>query len=160
MRIHRTKSAVVVLSFLAALAVAGSGDVSAAAPVATITVPISGTVDGGPESVALSGSLQIASTLVADTTVTTPKVLLAIKLVNGSGTGLMSGAKYVAIGEERLVRPLALSDHLDLMFPFYRASRGAGAARSAMASITLKFKQGAGTLAGVTASFSSPKLPL
>jgi hypothetical protein len=158
MRIRRAKSAVVVLSFLAALALAGSGDVSAAAPAASITVPISGTVDGGPESVSLSGSLQIASTLVADTTVTTRKVRLTIELVNGSGTGLTSGAKYVMTGEDRLLRPLALSDHVDLMFPFFRATEGARSARSAMASVTLKFDLLTGSLTGATATVSSPRL--
>jgi hypothetical protein len=158
MRIRRAKSAVVVLSFLAALALAGSGDVSAAAPAASITVPISGTVDGGPESVSLSGSLQIASTLVADTTATTRKVRLAIKLVNGSGVGLTSGATYIAAGEDRLLRPLALSDHLDVLFPFFRATAGARSARSAMASMTLRFDLRTGSLASATATFSSPGL--
>jgi hypothetical protein len=159
MRIRRTKSAVVVLSFLVALSLAGGGVAPAAALATTITIPISGTVDGGPESVSLSGSLQIASTLVVDPLLAAPKVRLVIKLVNGSGVGLTSGAKYVAAGEDRLLRQLALSDHLDIMFPFFRATSGAQSARSAMASMTLNFNLATGSVTGATATFSSPKLP-
>jgi len=161
MRIDRTKSAAVILSFVAALSMAGSGDAPAAVVSTSLTVPISGVVDGRPESVSLSGNLLIVSTLVADsTTINSPKERLAFKVVNVSGVGLTSGAKYVATGEDWLVRRLALSDQLDLLFPFYTATPdGKRSARSAMASITLKFDLTTGTLTSATATFSSPRLP-
>jgi len=157
-RSRRTKSALVVLSCLAVALLAGSGDAPAAALATSLTIPIAGTVDGSPESVSLSGSLSIVTTLVIDPLLTSPKERIAIKLVDVSGTGLTSGAQYVAVGENRLLRPLALSDQLDLMFPFYRAPDGQLSARSAMASITLKFDLVTGSLTGATATFSSPKL--
>ena len=159
MRIRHRKSAVAVLSFVAALSLAGSGDAPAAALATSVTVPISGIVDGAPESVSLSGSLLIVSTLVTDATLASPKERLVIKVVNVSGAGLTSGASYVASGEDRLLRQMALSDHIDLMFPFYRTSDGPRSARSAMASITLKFDLVSGALTGATATFAAPKLP-
>jgi hypothetical protein len=52
-----------------------------------------------------------------------------------------------------------MTDHLDIMFPFYQASVGPRSARSAMASITLKFDLVTGSITGATATFSSPRLP-
>ena len=75
MRIRHRKSAVAVLSFVAALSLAGSGDAPAAALATSVTVPISGIVDVAPESVSLSGSLLIVSTLVTDATLASPKSL-------------------------------------------------------------------------------------
>jgi len=159
MRTRRTKSALVVLSILAAILLAGSGDVPAAALATSVTIPIAGTVDGTPESVSLSGSLSIVSTVVIDPLLASPKERIAIKLVDVSGVGLTSGTKYVAVGEDRLVRLLTLSDQVDIMFPFYPATPdGRLSARSAMASITLKFDLLTGALTGATATFSSPKL--
>jgi hypothetical protein len=159
MTIRRTKSAVAVLAFVAAASIAGSGDAPAAAVQTSVTIPISGTVNGAPESVLLSGSLLIVSTVVTDPTLAAPKERLAIKVVKVSGVGLMSGAAYVATGEDRLLRQMVLSDRLDIMFPFYRTSDGPSSGRSAMASITLRFDLATGSLASATATFSSPKLP-
>jgi hypothetical protein len=159
MRTHRTKSVLVILSCVAVVTLTGSGDAPAAAIATTVTVPISGTVDGLPESVSLSGKLSIVSTFVTDPLLTTPRVRLAITLVNVSGVGLTSGAKYIAVGEDRILRPLSLSDRVEIMFPFYKATTdGPRSARSAMASITLQFNLVTGALTGATATFSSPKL--
>jgi hypothetical protein len=159
MTIFRMKSALAVLGFAAALAVLGSGDAPAATIDSSLAIPISGIVNGGPESVSLSGRLVIVSTLVTDVTLATPKVRLAISIAGVSGTGLTSGTMYVAGGENRLLRRLALSDHVDVMFPFYRSSDGPRSARSAMASITLGFDLATGSITRATAAFSSPKLP-
>jgi hypothetical protein len=159
MKSHQSKSALFVLSCVAALCLAGSGDVPAAALETVLTIPISGTVDGGAESVSLSGSLRIASTVVSDTTLVSPKERLTVTLVGVSGVGLTSGAQYVATGEDRLLRQLSLSDHIDVMFPFYRTTDGPRSARTAAASITLTFNLLAQSLTGATATFGSPKLP-
>jgi hypothetical protein len=158
-RSRRTKSVLVVLSFLAIVMLAGSGDAPAAAVATSLTIPIAGTVDGAPESVSLSGNLSIMTTLVVDPLLASPKERVTIKVVNVSGVGLTSGAKYIATGEDRLLRTLAMTDHLDIMFPFYQASVGPRSARSAMASITLKFDLVTGSITGATATFSSPRLP-
>jgi hypothetical protein len=160
MKSRQSTTILFVLSFAAVLGVAGSGDAPAAALESRLTVPISGTVDGGAESVSLSGSLLIVSeAIAADTTLASPKARLAIAVVNVSGVGLMSGAKYVVTGEDRLLRQLSLSDHLDVLFPFYRVSDGPASARSAMASITLTFDLTARSLKSATATFGAPKLP-
>jgi hypothetical protein len=159
MKSRQSTSAVFVLSCVAAICLAGSGDVPAAALETRLTIPISGTVDGGPESVSLSGSLRIVSTVVSDVALVSPKVRHTITLDGVSGIGLTSGARYVATGEDRLLRPLSVSDHIDVMFPFYRASDGARAARTAAAAITLTFDLPAQSLTGATATFGAPKLP-
>jgi hypothetical protein len=159
MRTRRTKSALIVLAFLAAVLLAGSGDVPAAALATSLSIPIAGTVDGAPESVSLSGSLSIVSTVVIDPLLASPRERTVIKLVDVSGVGLTSGAKYVAVGEDRLLRLLTLSDQVEIMFPFYRATPdGRLSARSAMATITLKFDLLTGSLTGATATFAAPKL--
>src|SRR5256712_3209954 len=159
MRTRRTKSALVVLSFLAAVLLASSGDAPAVPLATSVAIPIAGTVDGAPESVSLAGTLSIVNTLVIDPLLTSPRERISITLVNVSGVGLTSGAKYVAVAEDRLLRRLALSDHIEIMFPFYPATPdGRLSARSAMASITLKFDLPTGALTGATATFSSPKL--
>lgn len=125
----------------------------------TISVPIIGTVAGQPEGVALAGTIEIASLLVTDTSGSTPKERLGLKLVGVSGAGLQTGAKYVASGEESLVRPVVASDHIEIMFPFYRATRdGPLSARSATASIVLNFDVLTGAVTKAAASFSAPKL--
>jgi hypothetical protein len=159
MKLRHAQSAVVTLSFVAVLSVAGSGDAPASALTSTVTIPISGIVDGQPESVSLSGNLQIENTLVQDATLTALKERLTFKLVKVSGVGMTSGQTYIATGEDRLLRLLTLSDHLDLVFPLYRQSDGPRSARTAMASITLRFDLHTGVVTGATATFASPKLP-
>ena len=159
MKSRQSKSARFVLSCVAALCLAGTGDAPAAALETSLTIPVSGTVDGGAESVSLSGSLRIVSTVVSDATLASLKARLAITLVDVSGVGLTSGAQYVAAGEDRLLRQLSLSDHIDVMFPFYRTSDGPRSARSAAASVTLTFDLLARSLTGATATFGSPKPP-
>jgi len=158
MKSCQSKSALFVLSCVAAVCLAGSGDAPAAARETSLTIPISGTVDGGAESVSLSGRLRIVSTVVSDVTLASPKERLTITLVGVSGVGLTSGAQYAATGEDRLVRRLSLSDHIDVRFPLYRTSGGPRPARSAAAFITLTFDLIAQSLTGATATFGSPRL--
>src|SRR3954451_21712180 len=115
MTILRTKSAVTVLAFVAVLSIAGSGDAPAASLETRVTIPISGVVDGGTESVSLSGRLLLVSTPVTDVTLTSPRTRLAVTMVGVAGVGLTSGTKYVATGEDRLLRRMAASDHIDVL---------------------------------------------
>ena len=157
MRTRHSATALLVLSLLASGLLTASGD--AAAVPATQTIPIAGIVDGVPESVSLAGNLSIATTLIVDPLLDAPRVLLSIKLVNVSGTGLVSGARYVATGQDTNLRLLAITDKLEIMFPLYRDTPdGPLSARSAMASIAVKFDLVTGSLTSATASFSAPKL--
>jgi len=159
MRTRRSTSSVFVLALLTGVLLAARADVPAAAVSRTVSVPIAGTVAGPPETVALAGTIEIASLLVTDTSGDSPKQRLSLKLVGVSGAGLVTGAKYVATGEESLVRPLAATDQMEIMFPFFRATvDGPLSARSAAASIVLTFDLLTGGITKATASLSAPKV--
>jgi hypothetical protein len=159
MRTCRPTSFVLVVALLTGVVLATRADVPAAAVGPRISVPIVGTVDGRPESVALAGTIEIASLLVTDTNGSSPRERIALKLVGVSGAGVVTGAKYVASGEENLVRPLVASDQIEVMFPFFRATvDGPLSARSAAASMVLNFDLLSGTITKATATFSTPKV--
>jgi hypothetical protein len=155
----RTRSTSFVLVVVTGVLLATRADVPAAALSPGISVPIVGTVDGQPESVALAGTIQITNMLVTDTNGSSPKERLSMKLVGVSGAGVVTGVKYVASGEENLVRPLVASDHVEVMFPFFRATaEGPLTARTAAASMVFNFDLLTGAITKVTASFSTPKV--
>ena len=158
MRTCRSTSFVLV-ALLTGVLLATRADVPAAASTPRLSVPIVGTVDGQPESVALAGTIEIANTLVTDTNGSSPKERLSLKLVGVSGAGVVTGAKYVASGEESLVRPLVASDHIEVMFPFFRATAdGPLSARPVAASMVFNFDLLTGTITKATASFATPKV--
>lgn len=150
-----------VLSVLTVLLLAATADVPAAVLTSSVTIPVAGIVNGLPESVSLSGSVTIVSRLSSDPlTGESMRNRITIKLVNVSGVGLTSGAKYVATGENTMMRLGSAADQFDVMFPFYRtAAAGPLSARSAMVSITLKVNPVSGAVGGATASIATPKLP-
>ena len=159
MRTCRSTSSVFVVALLTGVLLATRADVPAAALSRTVSVPIAGTVSGQPEAVVLAGTIEIASTLVIDTSGNLPKERVSLKLVGVSGSGTVTGAKYVATGEENLVRPLAATDHFEIMVPFFRATLdGPLSARSAAASIVLNFDLLTGGITSATASFSAPQV--
>lgn len=164
MKSRRPRFTLFVLTLL--VGIVGSplwGDTPALAQSLTssLTIPIAGTVNGLTESVSLSGSAEIVSTLVLDPLLgTLPRELISIKLINVSGLGLSTGTSYVATGEDVLLRLLATSDLIEITFPFYPDTPdGASSARSALASITLNFDLLTGALTGGTAGFSTPSFP-
>jgi hypothetical protein len=112
----------------------------------TTTIPYSGTVDGRPESVYLSGYVTINMKVVRDPDFgRSPVVLLDIDLSNVSGVGRTSGAKYVTSGSQNLVRPLVSRDLVEITFPFYPSGAGGAAkARQALASFTLDYNVSTG----------------
>jgi len=64
---------------------------TAALAAPTVVVPISGTVDGLPESVYFSGIAEITTTLMTDPDLRTPPgVMLSIDLHNVVGQGLVA----------------------------------------------------------------------
>jgi hypothetical protein len=153
-----------VLSFLvgiATLALAGSA-VSAGGTTLTVTagsaiaavpgsysVSISGTVDGLPESVYISGLALVSSRLVKDPDFGSRNVVVAIDL-NVTAVGLKTGTKYVCDAQDSLIRQLVLSDTVQITFPFYQKSMP-HRARSGVATFNLKFDVNTGVLTGATA---------
>jgi hypothetical protein len=128
--------------------------------VSTIRIPIAGTVTAPTESVSLSGTAEITSTLVLDPLLgAPPREIVSIKLVNVSGIGLLTGARYVATGQNTLLRLLVTSDVLEITFPYFSdTAGGASRARSLLASFTLNYNLFTGALTTGTATFSTPNL--
>jgi hypothetical protein len=155
MNMRRLLVTPVVLSVVVAIMGLVWGSTPAFAGTTTTIIPISGTVNGQPESVSLSGNVQIKSTLVTDPDFgTPPKVILAFSFLNVSGVGLSTGKKYMSSAEDNKIRPLAASDMVEITFPFQNMTMGMSSARWGLASFTLIFDlttggvtQGTGTIA-------------
>ncbi len=152
----------VVLSLLVGIGGAlVSGGTSALAGTTTLVIPIAGTVDGLPESVSLSGKVQIQSRMVTDPDFgTPPAVILSIDFLSVFGQGLSTGARYVVAGEQVLRRMLAPSDLVELTFAFFpQGPDGALLARPALASFSMSFDVTTGNLTGATGSVNTVDLP-
>ena len=129
-----------------------------AAPPDNLVVPIAGTLTGGAESVSLSGHAQIQSTLVTDPDFGGPaRVILTVNLVGVSGAGQSPRSRYLATGEETVIRLLQPTDLVEIEFPVFPVgARGSDAARAVLASFVLTFDQANGRLLNATANFSTP----
>jgi hypothetical protein len=121
-------------------------------------VAVRGTVAGGSESVAFSGSVKIDSKMVTDPDFGGPStVVLSIDLGGVSGTGLSTKAQYVTSSREILERRLAATDKLDIVFPFYQSgTRATASTRVGKASLALSFNTSTGMLIGGSGSVTSP----
>ena len=152
----------VVLSVLVAViggVVGGSSPALAVVSIAssgTTTIPYSGTVSGAPESVFLSGYVQIAMKVVRDPDFGKPPiVLLSIDLSKVSGVGLKTGTRYVTSGGQELIRPRVPTDVVEITFAFFPSGTGGFTrARQALASFTLNYDVSTGAFASGTASTS------
>ena len=125
----------------------------------SVAIPISGTVDGSPESVSVSGLARITSTLVKSDTKFhhPPRVILGFDLRHVSGRGLSTGTRYVTRGRDEMLRPLVASDVVEVTFPLQpNAAKGFMAARAGVASFTLTFDVDTGALTGGTGKVSTP----
>src|SRR5438445_224711 len=137
----------------------GSGGTTAALAASFVAIPISGTVDGGPESVSVSGLARITSTLVKtdERFHHPPRVILGFDLHNVSGTGVSTGARYVTRSRDEMLRRLVASDVVEITFPLQpNVVKGFTAARAGLASFTLSFDVNTGALTGGTATVSTP----
>ncbi|MBI2316138.1 MAG: hypothetical protein HYU75_03675, partial [Betaproteobacteria bacterium] len=130
-------------------------------PVTNLIVPIAGTVEGVGETVALSGRARVIATVVPDPDFGGPtSVLLSIDLLNVAGVGQSSGARYVATGEQKLLRLLSSSDVVEVTFPVAPVgAKGTASVRPLVASFNLSFDTGNGQLRRALASLSAPDLP-
>jgi hypothetical protein len=127
----------------------------------TMTVPISGIVNGPTESVYLAGLVQITSNVTTASTVGTPTgappVVLFIDFTKVTGRGLLTGATYVSNAQSMVVRPLAVLDVVEVAFPFFPSRLGGLlSARSALATFSLTYNVTAGQLTAGTAVFRTP----
>jgi len=166
---RRPSAGRVVLSLLvAALSLSGLAwwpvpAARAASAPSVAVIPVSGIVSGQPESVAFSGQARVSSRLVLDTSrFNTPAhVLLTIDLSKMSGTGSLTGAKYVAGGNEGDVRILLVrADTVEITFPFSQGTRmSAASARSGILSFALSFDLDTGAITSGTGTVSSPSFP-
>jgi hypothetical protein len=126
-----------------------------------LVVPIAGAVQAGEETIALSGQARVIGTLVSDPDFGgPPSVLLSIHLLNVSGVGQSTGTRYIATGEQRLIRLLRRSDLVEFTFPVIPVGAGGTALVSpALASFALDFDAGNERLRRATAKFATPDLP-
>lgn len=152
-------SALVLVVGLAAGLVGGSSPAHAVVAIAysgSSTIAYSGTVDGPPESVFLSGLVQIAFVVARDPDFgKRPSVLLDIDFGNVSGVGLRTGTRYVTSGGQHLIRPLVATDVVDVTFPFFPSGPGGSAlARQALASFTITYDVATGRVTSVATSTS------
>jgi len=157
----KTFFARVVLSLLVAMLVGVLGAGTSALADSSAAIAISGTVDGLPESVYVSGLAQITSTLVkADAKFHHPRrVILSIDLHNVSGQGLSTGATYVTTAQDEVMRRLVASDVVEITFPLYsNEAGGLASARAGLASFRLTFDVRTGALTGGTATVGTPNL--
>jgi len=124
----------------------------------SVAIPISGTVDGSPESVAVSGLAHVTSSLVKRDRKFNhpPRVVLAFDLRHVSGTGLSTGERYIGRSRDEVIRELVASDVVEITFPLLPKGRGFSAARAGLASFTLTFNPDTGALTGGTATVGTP----
>jgi len=127
--------------------------------VSSATVKVSGTVSGGSESVALSGTVTIQSRAVwseLDTTVPAA-ITLDIDLSGISGTGKSTRAKYITNAREIALRRLSATDLFDVAFPFYVSGTGGSpSARTGLARFSFAYDVNTGALTSVSGSLTSP----
>lgn len=166
MNTHHTRFTPFVLALLAALAASlvwQSASAQVSRPISSLIVPIVGTAQAGAQPVAFSGRARIMSTFVTDPDFRgPPSVILAIDLLNVSGVGQTTGARYIARGEEKLIRLFGDSDLIEVAFPIFRFPAGPTAttlANPLLASFKLDFDGDDGQLRQAIAGFSTPNLP-
>ncbi len=158
MKLYRPLFARVVLSLLVAMVGGLLGGSSALAD-SSVAIAISGTVDGSPESVYVSGLAQITSSLVKTDPKFNhpPRVILSFDLHNVTGKGLSSGGTYVIKSQDEILRPLVPFDQVAIAFPLYpNTTIGFRSARAGLASFTLTFDVTTGVITGGTATVSTP----
>jgi len=112
METRRSSLARGALYLLAAILGGVLATTTAAVAASSVAIPISGTVDGSPESVSVSGLARISSTLVKTDAKFhhPPRVILDFDLHHVSGTGISTGTHYVTRSRDELLRPLVASD--------------------------------------------------
>lgn len=181
-----TATALALLAGIAASLIPGSSSAGITRATSSLVVPITGTVADAPESIApteqaretqgnipltaqaraapgsitLTGQVRITSVLATDPDFGgPPSILLTITLLNVTGVRPPAGAKYLARGEDKVIRPLQHSDLVEINFPIFPAGSqgsvsGPALPHSALASFQLTFDVKNGQLKAAKAKFS------
>jgi hypothetical protein len=161
MKMHRALFASAVLSLVAGgLALWGGVPARAADAGTTTLVPISGTVNGVPESVVFTGQAKINSRLARDPDFNSPKLVLIIDLRGLSAVGSSTRSKYVISGPELVQRRFAATQDVEIAFPFAKGDFTAiSAAQTGVASFALDFDLTNGAITKGAGNVSSPNFP-
>ncbi|MCO6057832.1 hypothetical protein NG726_14280 [Pseudomonas sp. MOB-449] len=125
-----------------------------------LIVPIAGTLETPVEDISLKGMARIRSTSFSDPDLNgAPGVILLIDFLNVLGEGLTSHTRFIAHGENRVVRVLRETDEVELTFPITPVNANATiTARPVLATFELEFNVDQGQLMAASASFSTPGL--
>ncbi|WP_044872349.1 hypothetical protein [Pseudomonas sp. LFM046] len=152
-----------VLLTLAGLAAATASDIARAVPLFPrradqLIVPIAGTLTTPTEDINIKGQARIRSTSFSDPDFNgAAGVLLVIDFLNVLGVGATSGTRFLAHGENQVVRELRPTDVVELTFPMTPVgARPTVAAISVLATFQLTFDVDSGQMTAATASFSTP----
>lgn len=166
MKMRWTRITPVALSLLVALGLAWRAGVPPAHAagvvdgLSTARVQIQGTVGGKPESVAFSGEARIEARLSRSLVKpsSTPTLVLYVDLSSVTGVGSATNTRYVISGPEIVQLPLAASDLVEVVFPFFESgTTGVSSPRSGVASFELSFDVVTGAITAATARVASPR---
>ena len=139
----------------AGMAWVGGGAPAQAAPMNFTLVEVSGIVTGTPESVAFSGKAKVGSRLAPDPDFNSPRYVLTIDMTDVSGTGSMTGKKYVVPSSEVVQRRAAAAHVVTFSFPFTENGKNALTGRAGKASFSLSFDVNTGVITAANGSIDS-----
>jgi hypothetical protein len=161
----------VTMSLVLAVAAVFAGWGGAAAPAYAVDfspatlIPVKGMVNNvnaamstGLEGVLFTGQVGVKTALVFDDTFgAAPIVIIALDLSGLSGVGSLTKAAYVTGLEPQMVRSFALTDRIDIAFPFSQSGMtNTSQVRNGLATIALNFNSTTGAVTGGSAIISSP----
>ena len=129
-------------------------------PVTNLVVPITGSVQTDVETIVFSGLARVKSTVVTDPDFGGPPgVILSVDLLNVFGKGQTTRARYVARGEDKVIRLFGDTDLVEVTFPVFPIGSTTPLATPLVASLNLNFDVGNGQLRRAIARFLTPNLP-
>lgn len=127
--------------------------------VSSATVNVKGTVSGEPESVSLSGKVELQSRVVWSerNTAEPAAITLDIDLSGIAGTGTSTRTKYVTNAREIALRRLSATDLVEVAFPFYvSGTNGVSSSRTGLARFSLLYDVNTGALTSASGEVTSP----
>ena len=123
----------------------------------TFTVTAAGSVTTPAESVAFSGPIQIASTIVPDPAGGPTTAVVNIDARQLTGLGAITGTAFLNSGQANLTRTLVASDVIQTTFSFFPSGPGGFLKpRTAVLNLTLTYDLISGALTAATASIATP----
>jgi hypothetical protein len=111
---------------------------------------------GSPEAVAFSGQVTVKTRLALDADFGDSKLMLFIDMSGVSGVGSVSGSSYMVRSQDVLIRPLSMSQELELTFPFFKSmSDTLASTRTGVAQIVLNIDTTTGMVTSAAATMVS-----